>query len=530
MEQGRVAALGHALGDRNTLIRRRAAQALGELAHPDGVSALAIALHRDKDQYVIRWTVETLQHIGNDKAVEALAAAAFSERRDAAALASQALAAIHSPQAEAAFHIREMLQRNTFEGFDTLGEESRSALLAVMNSPQFNAWPSGKRKPVLLAAARLGLAPPAKYRRDLIDMGLFVSGLHTVGDLLAGLSHPNPLTRAAAADKLGETGLRWTGIALRQRFRQETRPGGERSVAVASARALARLGDARGIRHYQQQLAGGDMRQASEAALALGEIGSPQAILVLFETASAPPVPGVVHNDTPILDALASVGPGAVDALRGFAQSDNPRARRLFIELAGRSGHADKWLILRQGCLDPDPDTQRVALDALARLNTPEAARTLFDLKGELSASLLALSLAQMTHAEALAYLRELEPDVTIVHGVVLGDSGAPLIGAHAQIVEERLLDNSQGRGLAAISARAETSAQGEFWLAILDHAGNPATRLKITTSPHGDGVPGETFMAEIELTRGEAHTAKARIDRFVSRLTLNVKTIPQPE
>jgi HEAT repeat protein len=52
LEKGDVRSLSRALRDSNALIRRRAAQALGELARPEGVPALARALQKDKDQYV----------------------------------------------------------------------------------------------------------------------------------------------------------------------------------------------------------------------------------------------------------------------------------------------------------------------------------------------------------------------------------------------------------------------------------------------------------------------------------------------
>src|SRR5262245_24303120 len=107
IEKEDAAAIIHALGDPNALIRRRGAQALGELGRPESASALARTLFKDKDQYVVRFTIDALQKIGDETAVEALSDAAFGDRRDAAVLATQALAAIQSPAAAAAFHIRE---------------------------------------------------------------------------------------------------------------------------------------------------------------------------------------------------------------------------------------------------------------------------------------------------------------------------------------------------------------------------------------------------------------------------------------
>jgi HEAT repeat protein len=524
LEQGNTLALCHALGDRNVLIRRRAAQALGELGHADGVAALTAALQRDKDQYVIRWSVGALQAIGNPAAVEALTAAAFGERRDAAVLAAQALAAIHIPQAEAAYRIREMLQRNTFDGFTDLGEESKSALIAVMNSRQFKAWPSGKRRPVLMAAVRLGIAPPAHYRRDLIDMGLFVSGLHTVGDLLAGLGHTSALVRASAAEKLGETGLSWTRFLLAQRFEKEMRHGGDRQVAVAVARALAKMGDDQGISHYQKKLAGKDMYQSADAVRAISDIGTPQAIRILFEASLEPHAPAGFHNTSQILSELETIGPVVVDTLREIAESDNPAARQRLAQVVGRSGHADALTILKRLCTDPDHQVQQAAFDALARLNSPEAAQTLFDLKGELPTQIIIASLAQFTNAEAITYLRALSPEMTALHGVALNDDSTPLSGGYAQLMQERFVDEAQAWEWVAISTRAKTSDTGEFWLAIPEHEDGSPARIKITTVPHGDGTPSETFITEVGLRWGKIHHVKARIDRFVARLVVDIR------
>src|SRR5262245_36759945 len=330
IEREDVTALSHALGEANVLVRRRAAQGLGELGRAESAAPLARTLHRDKDQYVIQFSIEALQKIGNETAVEALCDAAFGDRRDAAVQATQALAAIKAPAADAAFHIREMLQRNSFEGFEELGEDSRGALAAVMRSPQFAGWPSGKRRPVLTAAVRLGLTPPRRYYRDLIEMGLFVGGMHTIGDLLAGLNHSAANVRAAAAERLGESGQRWLTFALWGRFKREAKTSGDRPVAIAAARALAALGDQRGIKHYQRQLSSIDVHAAADAARALGEIGTPFALSALFLYGAEPPPPPAFHNIPQIMLALEGPGPGVVDALKDHLDSDSARVRQFF--------------------------------------------------------------------------------------------------------------------------------------------------------------------------------------------------------
>ncbi len=526
LEHGNALGLCRTLTDRNVLTRRRAVQALGELGSPEGVTALAAALRRNKDQYVVRWAIESLRQIGDEAAVEALADAAFGDHRQAAALASQALAAIQSPHAAAAFQIREMLQRNALEGFAALGEESRGALAAVLRSQQFANWPSGKRKPILMAAVRLGITPALRYRRDLIDMGLFVSGVHNVGDLLNGLSHPVPSVRAAAADRLGAVGYRWVTFALYNRFRRETRAGGDHVVALAAARALARLGDERGVRHYQQQLHGRDIHAAAHAVGALAEIGTPQALQILFQYGVEPPPPPAFRNVPEILAALESAGPAAFDVLKPLAEQGEPPARCLFAQVAARSRHPDSISLLTRLCQDSSTEVQQAGLDALAQLGTPEAAAVLYGLRDYVPLTVLLHPLAQIARPEAVAYLRQLSPGITSVHGTLFEDNGEPLSMAYVQIVQEHYYGEQKGWGWAVLTVRAETDSTGEFWLALLDGEAIESPRLKVTAPQRSDGKD-RTFLAQIDLARGEHNTAKARIDRFISRLVVDVRVRP---
>jgi HEAT repeat protein len=524
IEREDVTTLSHALGEPNVLIRRRAAQGLGELGRPESAAPLGQALHKDKDQYVVQFSIDALQKIGNETAIEALCDAAFGDRRDAAVLATQALAAIHVPAADAAFHIREMLQRNIFEGFEELGEESRAALSGVMRSQQFAGWPSGKRRPVLTAAVRLGVVPPRRYYRDLIEMGLFVGGLHTIGDLLAGLNHAAVNVRASAAEKLGESGQRWLTFALWGRFRREARSSGDRPVAIAAARALAALGDQRGIKHYQRMLSGIDVHAAAEAARALGEIGTAHALDALFLYGAEPPPPPAFHNIPQIMLALESMGPSAIDALKNHLDSDSVKVRQFFARILPNSHHAETISMLVQLALDTEPSVQQAALDGLAELNSEESAEAIFNLHTKLPDAMLLDPLAQITHPEGVAYLRELAPGVTVIHGTVIEERGEPLAGGYAQIVQEHYFGKDKGWSWEALTARAEANDEGEFWLTLLPDEEWDTLRLKITTPHRDNGADSTSYMTEIELIKGEVNVVRARVDHFVARLFVDVR------
>jgi len=529
LAHGDIRGLSRALRDSNALIRRRAAQALGELKDPAGVPALAHALQRDKDQYVLRWSVESLKLIGDEAAVDALTWAAFEDRRGLSTLSMQALQAIPLPHAHVAAQLREAISRHDPAALDALGPEARQAFDIVLRSRQFETWASGKRKEVLVAAVRAGAKPPARYRRDLIEMGLFVSGVHTVGDLLFGLGHRSSLVRIAAADRLGGTGQRWTTFSLNNRFRRELAAGGDRKVAVAMARAMARLGDPRGFDYYRRLLVSPDIHAASDAARALAEIGTPEAIQALFWFVIKPPPPPAYHNTPQVLTALEGLGIAAFPALEGLRKDEDRKARLLLIQLLGRGGHPDVLPFLEDMGRDPDPEVQHAAVDALAELNTAEAASALNRLSDAVPPAWLARGLAAITRPAALNYLKALIPSTTILYGVVQEDNGKPLPGATVQVVHEHFFGENVGWDWMPISARAETDPAGEFAMAVGDFSGTSIPRIKVTTPVTNEYRQSASYLAEIFLTKGEDNRVRVKVDRFFARLVLLVRQRERP-
>lgn len=519
--QGDVVGLCRVLQDQNPLIRRRAAQALGQLGQPVAVPHLARALRQDKDQYVLRWAIDALREIGDETAVDALTAVVFGSNRQVSVLATQALAAIPTPQAASATRLKDILGRTDMSALAGIENDAGRALEIVLDSEQYKAWPSGKQKQVLSAAARVGTRLPQRSARELAEMGVFVSGVHTIGDLIAGLGHRSPVVRAAAAEKMGSTGQGWMRFLLHGRFHKETRPGGNRSVAIAAARALGQLGDKRPVAYFKQQLYGSDPSLATDAVRVLGEMGSEEALRTLFWFVIDPPPPPAYRNVPQALTALENAGPAAVEALRPLIDHKNRQVRLLLVAVIIRSRHPGMASLLGQMGRDADPEVQRAALDGLAGLNNPAAAEMLHGLADSAPRDWVIRTLTAITCPESMRYLREIAPDATILYGMLVEDHGEPLAKAFVQIVREHYFGEQEGWGWLAVSARAETDPGGEFVLAAPVEAGDATIRLKVVIPPAGDGKDGEMFMADLPLAYGEENRVKVRIDRFFSRLVI---------
>jgi HEAT repeat protein len=523
LARGDERGLCRALQDRNPLIRRRAAQCLGELRRPASVAHLAHALKKDTDQYVLRWAVDALRAIGDETAIDALTAAAFSANRQIVTLSVQALGAIPTPQAASALRVREVLLRADMNALASVGQDGRRALEIALASKQYASWPSGKQKQILNAAVELGARPPERYAHELAGMGMFVSGLHTIGDLMSGLRHRNAGVRAAAAEKMGATGQQWTRSMLYSRFRKEASPSGDRAVAVAAARALAELGDERPIEHYKQYLHGADAQLSADAARALGEIGTPAAIQALFWMAADPP-PSPAYRTTQVLTALENIGPAAIDALRGLIDHPNRQARLMLVGVILRSRHPETVTLLGQMGRDTDATIQRAALDGLADLGTPVAAEMLFRLAEDVPQNWAIRALAAMTLPESMTYLRSLAPDFTTLGGVLVEDDGKPLPGAFVQIVQEYWVAEREVWEWRAASARTQTDPDGAFALALPIEQSDAAVRVKVVLPSLRDGKDGETFMADLPVMYGEENRVGVRIDRFFDRLVVTIQ------
>lgn len=506
---------------RSVLSRRRAAQALGALGDPDGIPCLEHALQTDNDEYVIRWTIKALQAIGTGEAVDVLTRAMFGDGRLVPQLAMQALVEMPDRQAATAIKIRDILLRNDWQALAAINQEAHRPLAVVMQSAQFDTWPSGKRKQVITISTQLGLKS-TRHSKEMINMGIFVSEVHTIGDLLRGLRHHSPKVRMAAAEKLAISGRSWTTRPLYRRFKHEVKTGQPQNAAIVIARALIQLDDSRGIDYYKERLYHAEGPQAAEAARALAEIGVPDSVKTLFTFAASPPPPPAYRNVPLVLSVLESIGPPAVDALRSYVNHPEAKTRRLMIEIIDRCGHPNAADLLSEMAVDDNPEIQHAALDALANLNSEAAARKLAALANDVPERWVIRALASITHPEGPKYLRKLVPDMTSVSGVLREDDRSLVSGAFVQIIKQHHFEEGAGRwDWQAVSARACTGEEGRFNLVLLTGDETALLRIKIMLPSQRDGKEGETFTADLSLEFSHINQVKLQIDRFFNRLVI---------
>lgn len=516
-----VRGLCQALRHRDSLVRRRAAQGLGELGDPAAVPFLLRALREDPDQYVQRWAIESLQQIGDEAAIAALVEISFSMRTQLASLAVHALTAANSLHAAAALGIRDAIARSDFEALAAVDDDARASFAAVLRSEQFAAWPASKRRQLLAVAAQTGVSLPASKSAELAGMGLYVSGVHTIGDLLAGLNSRSPEVRISAAVKLASSGQRWSTFLLYRRFRRETRPDGDAAVAAALARELERLGDGRPVQYYAAQLYADDTHIAAEAARMLAAIGTQQALETLFAFA-AEAGPDQAERRIPLaLTALAGTGPAAAGILRSNLTNESPAVRRLMVDVIAKSRHLDTVAQLSELCRDSVQEVQRAALTALAALNSAEAAAALYALADDVPIDLLARTLAAVTHPLGPEYLRQLQPGATTLAGVLLDGDRRPLSAAYVQVMREQYVDEQAI--LRPASVRTRTDADGSFALSLLGMAAESSLQIKVVIPAEGSDRDNRAFSAGLPLVNGQANVVRARIDRIFNRLVVEV-------
>jgi HEAT repeat protein len=511
--------LCRALGDRNAVVRRRAVQGLGELADPAGVACLEKALHTERDEYVIQWAINALRATGDDSAVQALLRLALGPDRKIASWASQGFEVIGSPAAHIARRLLEILHHSEMEALNEFNTEAAWAFEIVMNSLQYTAWSPGKRRQFLERAVQIGAKPPDKFRGELAEMGVFISGIHTVGDLLNGLNHRSPAIRTTAAERLGLAGQAWTIPGLRSRLGKEQKAGGDQAVVIALCRALSRLGDQSALNEYHKQLASPDMAVKSLAARMLAEIQTPYALERIFESLTAGEG-GASRGG--LLSALERLPPAAIEVARKLGDREDQQSQLVAIELLRRINHPEKFGLLKHLCAGSHEMVQAEALDAIADFDSPEAVMVMEELIGRMPDPRLIRSLASMTQPQAVRLLRRLVPDLTVVRGGIQVDYRNPLKGAWVQIMYE-----SQGMGGSspvsmAISPRTVSGSEGEFELAILSVPDDRAAiSLKVTTGMDEQNQATQSVVCPLKIKPGQVNAIEAHVDTFFARLIL---------
>jgi HEAT repeat protein len=523
LAQRDIRGLGREARNRNVSIRRLAVQALGELADPSSVEVLEQTALHDTDQFVQQRCVESLRRVGGTpEVVDSLTRLMFGPARNLRSLAEQALRTFSTEEAVIALALRERVARNQWNDLDRAGEAVIRPLSIFLGSDLFGTWPIARRNELLQHAVALGAVPPAGRRQALAASGLFISGVHTVGDLIKGLTHRNASVRASAAERLASAGLPWTARPMYRRFKREIRSDGHPDAAISLARAMFILGDSRGVDYYRAQISQPDSRAAAEAAHALTEIGQQETWEVLFWFVASPPPGSGFRNVPTILSVLEAAGARTVAGLKHLIHHEDVKARRLMVELIIRCGSLEAVSLLGTLALDADLETQHAALDALAQLNTKEAADQLTALIDDAPRNWVLRAMAMITDPTGPANIRRLEPTATTLQGLVLME-GKPCIGVSVQLLQAQK-GNQDAFNWRAASARAETDAAGAFALTVFGIDPELPLQLKIGMPVASNRKGGESFLGEIKLFLGKANVIHAHLDQFFNRVLIEFR------
>ena len=202
-----------------------------------------------------------------------------------------------------------------------------------------------------------------------------------------------------------------------RRFKREIRSDGHPEAAISLARAMFILGDSRGVDHYRARISQPDSRMAAEAAHALTEIGEQETWEALFWFVASPPPGSGFRNVPTILSVLEAAGARTVAGLKHLIYHEDVKAHRLMVELIVRCGSPEAASLLGTLALDADSETQHAALDALAQLNTEEAADQLAALIDDAPRNWVLRALAMITHPAGPANIRRLEVNSNDIAG-----------------------------------------------------------------------------------------------------------------
>lgn len=427
--------------------RQAAVIALGRISDARAVPALVRLLETDPELTIV--TAGALAKIGDRRAFEALLALMGHPQ---AAVRQAVVAALNSlGHPDMARHMVERLQdpdplvRESavkiagYFGYDECAE----LLLAACADPDLNVRRAALEHVPFLEDARvsaiLGNAlrdPQAQVRAAAARALAYTESALALPLLLAALDDRDPWVRYFAARSLG------------------------RHASPEALPALARLAQSDEARHVR-----------ASAIEALGHIGGPRAVAVLaplaadedrdIARAALAGLGLVSHPDAlpPLLSALRSPQPERqLDAVRALAERGG----------AGAAG-ALQWV----ATADPNAEVARAAIEALARLATPEAIAALVALtanEARREACIAALAQAGEQHAEQVARgLSHAQPAVRRAIVEALARMKRPLA---SELLATALDDPEASVRLAAVQALDRLgSRRAERQLAALAHS-----------------------------------------------------------
>jgi HEAT repeat protein len=301
-------ALERLLGDRDGRVRAAAVQALGEIADARSAPAL-IAKLEDSEALVREWAAVALGELSWQVAGEALLAATRSKHPEVRYQAVQAAA--NGGGADAVSQIARAIddtdprvRARAVEAAGLLEAEDRSPFLTrrLENALSDSELEVSGRAAILLAPSHPERAAPA-LRSALAHPELTLDALDAAASLQA--ARPRNALVAELVEQIASMAERVLGSRL---------------VAAAAARALARMGDARGVPALRAILGAFRTQGRNLAVQTIGELGLLELAPELGKLAKRP----------------RAVDPRTLAASLHRLRDRDPQLARALQELAGR--------------------------------------------------------------------------------------------------------------------------------------------------------------------------------------------------
>jgi|GEM_PF-1176572 len=339
----RIASL---LEDKNSYVRERAADALGEIGNEKAVDELILALS-DEDRSV-RWrAASALGEIGNEKAVDALILALSDEYSYVRERAAEALGKIGNEKA-----VDALILALSDEYSDVRGRAA-DALGKLGNEKAVDAF-------------ILALSDEDSYvRGSAADALGEIGNEKAVDDLILALSDEDSYVRGRAALALGKIGNEKAVDELILALSDK-----DRDVRERAASALGKIGNEKAVDELILALSDKDIFVRGRAAEALGKIGNEKAVDELILALSDKDI--FVRERA--AEALGKIGnEKAVDALI-LALSSEYRSVRWRAALAlGELGNEKAVDELILALSDEDSSVRLSAAEALGKIGNEKA-------------------------------------------------------------------------------------------------------------------------------------------------------------
>ena len=344
--------------------RREAVEGLGEKTGERALAALTAIAQSDRDEDVQREAVETLGEMSGGRGMNAVRDIARTHprpdiRREAVETLGENLPTAETVRMLSAVATGDRNEDVQREAVETLGEIGELGLPAVIDIARTHPSPEVRREAIETVAEHV---PPAQAlellgqiaRRDP-DSDVQRAAVETLGELhddraynlLVELARTHPVSdvRREAVETLGETGRTDSVIVILDGV---ARGADDPDVAREAVETLAELEDPRALGRVARiaRQASGDIEVRRAAIEKYAEYAPADSAVALFQSILAADAPEDVYSE--VLESLEELEGGAgipalidaarshpnrevrADALRRLAESDDPRAQKVF--------------------------------------------------------------------------------------------------------------------------------------------------------------------------------------------------------